>query len=823
VADWWRCWRADFFGVSALVGFVLAYLSPAAKDGWSFGSFDRVIPVTSLGTGTYPFGPHNWLSSDSVTQMVPFNTFDWTAIHHLQFPLWNDLSLLGLPQFLNFQSAVLSLPDLTSYLVPLRFAFLVVVAMKLLIAGTGAYALCRVLGLRPLASVLGGVVYMLSGAFSSWLTWPLSGVVAWLGWIAALAILSYRWKGKRSYVVLLALAIAFCVYGGFPEAYFFVAAALISFFVALAVVTLAQRRRLSLSGVVRVAAGIVAGGVLSAPLWFPGLQVVKGSHRETLTGFAGVNAGTLGLLVAPGYYGLPIKGSAWFYSYGNYYETVVYVGVIALVLAGAAVLRWWRHPAVIALVVMVVVTLLISYQTKSFHVLSDLLRHSRLDSVVFSRMRSVVGLPIGVLSALGLETLMRARGERRMLIAYWALSAIVATLVGLLWYGALKNNLAGYRELRLDSLWWPIGLVETCVLAGGLLLLACRLARRRSARVAVVAAVAVLFGAETAFLVFSGVGINSYSESFFPVTPAIARLKAVVGSGLVGIDTGAPSQPRLIAHAAFYPEVNLGYELAEFAAYDPIIPQAYFTFRGGQQNVEPDIDSAALARRYGIAWILQAPQVHPIPPAGTHYVGSFAGERLYAVPGTSRFSLIADRGSGVSEPVSLVSHSVTSSWTFTIDASTPSRLIMRVTDYPGWNATVDGRALSLSGYDGLMLQAAVPAGRNVIHLWYLPERLLIGTWLALAAFAVLLAWAAWPLVRRRSRLELVRADLGESLAPELEKAEIASREPARALQHSTCKLHHQRVGVWRAGADRSRPASPPGGEALTGRSQCEGQ
>src|ERR1039458_2870898 len=115
--------------------------------------------------------------------MVPFNTFDWTAIHHLQFPLWNDLSLLGLNQFLNFQSAVLSLPDLMSYLAPLRFAFLVVVAMKLLIAGTGAYVLCRVLGLRPLASALGGVTFMLSGAFSAWLAWPLSGVVAWLGWI----------------------------------------------------------------------------------------------------------------------------------------------------------------------------------------------------------------------------------------------------------------------------------------------------------------------------------------------------------------------------------------------------------------------------------------------------------------------------------------------------------------------------------------------------------------------------------------------------------------------------------------------------------------
>ena len=100
---------------------------------------------------------------------------------------------------------------------------------------------------------------------------------------------------------------------------------------------------------------------------------------------------------------------------------------------------------------------------------------------------------------------------------------------------------------------------------------------------------------------------------------------------------------------------------------------------------------------------------------------------------------------------------------------------MRVTDYPGWHASIDGRALSLSLYEGLMLQAAVPVGRYVVHLWYLPKRLVIGTLLALAVIVALLAWAGWPLVWRRSRPEPVRADAGESFAPALEKAETASR------------------------------------------------
>jgi hypothetical protein len=791
---WWKCRRADVFGVSAIIGFVLAYVSPAFKDGGSFGSFDTVIPFTSLGTSAFANAPHNVLNGDSVTMLVPFNTFDWTAIHHLQFPLWNDLNLLGLNQFLNFQSAVLSLPDLTSYLAPLRFAFLVAVAMKLLIAGTGAYVLCRVLGLRPLASV-----------FSGWLIWPMSDVVGWLGWIAALAILAYRWNSRRSFVVLLALSVAFCVYGGFPEAYFFVAAALLTFFVVLAALAVVGRRRLSLYGVARVAVGVVAGGVLSSPLWLPGLQVVKASHRAAASGFAGLSARSLALLVAPGYFGLPINGSTWFYSGNNYYETVAYIGVIALVLAGAAVLRWWRHPTVIALTAMVVVAMLISYQAKSFHVVFDLLRHSGLDSVPIGRMRVVLGLPVGVLSGLGLETLLRTRGEHRMLIAYWSVSAIVAAFVAFLWYRALEGVLpTTLHDLRLDSLWWPSGLVAACILAGFLFLFVRKLAHRRFASAGVAAAVAVLFGAETAFLLFSGVGINTYSESFFPVTPAIAQLKAVVGSGLIGIDTGTPSEPHQIAHAGIYPDANLGYGIAEYGDLDPVIPQAYFTSPHGVSHYEPDIDSASLAREYGIEWILQPPLVHLAPPPGTHYVGSFAGERLYAVPNSTRFSVIADRGSGASEPASSIRHPVTSSWTFTIHASTPSRLVMRVTNLPGWHASIDGRTLALSPYKDLMLQAAVPVGRHVIHLWYLPGRLVIGTWLALATLGALLAWAIWPRVRRKPRPALARADFGESFAPVLEVAETASRE-------RNSKVMPRKARRRRAAGDNKRGPKPATG------------
>src|SRR5271157_5967119 len=71
IGGWWAQRRGDVFGLSAIIGFVLAYLSPAVKDGWSFGAFDSVVGFTSLGQSVYHGIPHNLLNGDSVSEMVP--------------------------------------------------------------------------------------------------------------------------------------------------------------------------------------------------------------------------------------------------------------------------------------------------------------------------------------------------------------------------------------------------------------------------------------------------------------------------------------------------------------------------------------------------------------------------------------------------------------------------------------------------------------------------------------------------------------------------------------------------------------------------------
>ncbi|MGO9198779.1 MAG: hypothetical protein ACLQK4_16830 [Acidimicrobiales bacterium] len=792
-----RRWR-DLAGVGSVFAMACAYLSPALKDGGRFGSFDFVIPLTSLGKGAYPTPAFNHLNSDVVSQMNAWNLFDWTQIHAGHFPLWNDLSLLGLPQFLNFESAVLSLPDLVSYAVPLRFAFLVAVLVKLLIAGTGAYVLARVLGLRPLGASFAGISFMLSGAFANWLSWPLTDVVGWIGWIAAFAILAYRRHGRFGYILGLAASVAFCLYGGFPEANVFVAVSIavmaVVFVAASAVAAVARRRSrppdgqasapggFSLAGLWRATGGAVIGVLLALPLWWPGLQALQFAHRKTEGGFPGLPARSLSLLVAAGYYGLPtqvvdVKTSAradvFFLTGWNYYETVSYVGVIMLVLAAVAVVKWWRHPTVVSLAALCVVVLVAAYQMKSFHPVQQFL-NTVASQVQWERFRSVLGLPLGLLGGLGLETVLRRWRSRLAFAAFVTATALMVVVVAVLASRPVAG--AAQSSVRDRSLIWPAVLVGFCVICAVAWASALVLEARGGSRPSVQRwhqhlAPAVMAGglwvASAGFLLFAGVGVNAYSHTLYPVTPAIAELQHYVGSHLVGLDDGSSTGVRQFAPVGLYPEVNVGYGLAEFAGHDPILPQQYFstlapgTGVGGPGYMEPNIDTVALARLYGTPYVL-ALQGRP-PVAGARFLADIAGERLYLVADADRFTL-SNGGT-----VSRVRHPSPTEYdlvTKTAPGSTGAILTVRVTDLPGWHASIDGRPSQLLEANGVMWSLAVPAGSHEVRIWYWPHRLSQGLMGAGLAVLALVAWAGVVWWQRRGRERRGGGRAGVRSAPE---------------------------------------------------------
>ena len=67
-----------------------------------------------------------------------------------------------------------------------------------------------------------------------------------------------------------------------------------------------------------------------------------------------------------------------------------------------------------------------------------------------------------------------------------------------------------------------------------------------------------------------------------------------------------------------------------------------------------------------------------------------------------------------------------------VDAPAPGWLLVNETFYPGWTATVDGRATPVLRADYLLRAVRLPPGRHLVRLVYAPLTYLLGATITLA-------------------------------------------------------------------------------------------
>lgn len=739
----------DLLGIGWLVLAAVALLVPALRHGAFLGPY-AVARYGLLGHSSAAVP-----NSDLVTEMVPWASLVWHQVHAGHLPLWDPYSGLGLPLAFNWQSAPFGVPALVSYLFPVRFAFDVSVVVTLLVAGLGAYVFGRVLGLGVVGCVLAGTAFEFSGPFVGWLGYPLGAVMAWTGWVLAAVLLVVRGRHRARAVAFLAVAVACAVYAGNPESLATLAPALAVVVVVLLAVRVARRGvRAEAGGVVGLALGVAGGFALAAPLALPGYQLASVTTRASLQRHRPVGPAFLVYsLFSNNLHGspLPLEGRHVYF----------YAGVIAVVLAVVGVVARWRRPPVAALAAGAVAVLALVYVGPVDRVV-DLLPVLR--TVYWSRALMVCAFLVAVLAGVGLDWLLRVASRRRA--GRWLVDAAGAAgvAVALVWAFGRGHLAPAAAHAQASSFVWPAVAVVVLLVAGVVLSAAGRadrvgrdergnrggalpVARQRFDLPRAVAA-ALLVGCETAFLVATGAPSLSASATYRPMTPALRTLLADVGSATVGFDGAGVCVfgPDL----GVRPEVNVLYDLHELAVYDPIIPRAYFsTWKSTTGQVAgfpalatfcPSVGSAAVARRFGVRYVLAARGVPP--PAGTVDLGPVGAEVLYRVPGAAP-AVLAPAGPtgaavGPGRPVQ-ASQPNPSTWVVPTDAARPSVLELHVTDVPGWRATLDGRPLALRPYGGVMLQADVPPGRHTVVVTYWPPAFTVGLYLAVVAVVALVA------------------------------------------------------------------------------------
>lgn len=78
-------------------------------------------------------------------------------------------------------------------------------------------------------------------------------------------------------------------------------------------------------------------------------------------------------------------------------------------------------------------------------------------------------------------------------------------------------------------------------------------------------------------------------------------------------------------------------------------------------------------------------------------------------------------------------------------------LRMRLTDLPGWHATIDGKPLALKRWADIMLEAQIPPGHHIVVLHYEPSSFTVGLVVLAIAIVLIVAAMTVPLIIRRRR------------------------------------------------------------------------
>ena len=304
----------------------------------------------------YPWGSpaaaqnlHQWnvLQWDGMAEFYPWRLHAARSMAAGQIPLWDPYVLCGTPFLANSQSAPLY-PLHALYYLPLGLSTAVrmgwVAWLHLSLAGVFAYWLARDLGVRPVAALVGGAAYELSGFAVAWLELPsFISVACWIPLLMLLIGRAVRWQSWRTAAGAGAVAGMMLLAGHLQIAlYGLLAAGLVWVWETVAVMRTADRATLLRCigfGCVAVGMGIA----LAAPQMLPSIELSRVSHRAGSASWGGYHGYlTLAMppqnwvtLLVPDYYGLPARNDFWgFWKYfaPNTMEYAGHVGAAAFVL-----------------------------------------------------------------------------------------------------------------------------------------------------------------------------------------------------------------------------------------------------------------------------------------------------------------------------------------------------------------------------------------------------------------------------------------------------------------------------------------------------------
>ena len=717
---------------------------------------------------------------DAYNELLPQHMLAARVVRAGHLPVWHPYAFSGYPLLATNQVAVFYPPNWLFLVLPPVLANNAVVVISFAAAGLGAFLLARRLCGDDAGAAVAGVAFGLSPFLFAHLTHQsLIASIAWLPWVLyGFELLRERVTPPR--VLLAAGALALTLLAGHGQMF-----ALVVLVVALYAVALTRIRALA------VALLLVATGVaLAAVQLVPTTAIVPDTDRSHVDYETAVSYSFPGshsaLLAFPYLFGNRLPEGPYTDRYRgrwNLPEMSGYPGMVVLTLAAAGVGAVRRDRRAVALVVVGVVTLLMALgrTTPVGHAVHALPVYGQFRSWA----RYVVGLDLVVtlFAAYGVARL-RDPATRRV-----AVLAATATALAVIVAAFVVPNLGAVRPFvaRGDTRTYALVVPVLMAVAGAAL---CVLALRAPRAACALLALAVAVDALVAFGAWSEWRGGSPSIAAFradrslTVEPRFGPMNEAPGGIVrylsVGRRLGTPEDP----------DVTDLKRVRSANGFDPLAPRDYLETLSMNYLGQVDPGTAALRPGNHLLDLLRVSVVlvdrgldAPVSLGPGRVVRGGRSVRYdyrprlpdaFVVGAVDRVTLRDARrrvaGTVAFDPtaVALVeagcraclqarapgpagSVSTTrwreSSVDVDVTVSRPGMLVVSQAWFPGWTATVDGRAAPVVRVDGLVQGVPVGPGRHRVRLRYRAPGLGVGTAVSLVTLVGLLGW--WGLDRRR--------------------------------------------------------------------------
>jgi hypothetical protein len=433
--------RRDGLSIAVIWLLLALLLGKALLPGWVLLPLDIVNQaIPPWQSPNEVVDVHNPLLEDAVFYIYPVKAWTAAQVRRGEVPLWSDQLFGGYPAIYDTQAGLFYPLSLLYYLLDGPAAVDLTIFLQMGVGATFMFLYLRQLRVRRMAAALGSAVFIGNGLMVVWLEWQVvQAAIIWL----PLAL----WAVERQWTVFGNLY-SVTHHSSLPTIFFALAFALPwlgghwnwALYVSMtAVLYLFWRlwplmRRSPRRGLMIALRPLVLGVGLSLVQVLPAFAFFLQSHRQALTWAESQQYGLLNrfaVLLMPDFFGTPLQGNWW--GFDNYNETTLYVGILPLLLVGAAVWLGRGQRVTQFWLAWGGLGLLWALGTPAYGLLYWL---PVFDGLLPSRAAVLVVLAAAVLSAIGLDRLLdETAGKRR---AWWLAGGMVVLLVlaavYLFWY-----------------------------------------------------------------------------------------------------------------------------------------------------------------------------------------------------------------------------------------------------------------------------------------------------------------------------------------------------------------------------------------------------